>query len=81
MECHPACVCGPLKRFSTPFPGLVLIEDPEVSVFEDDLCLQLLTVIQGLLMGHLFGFAHKAVHHLVLRPHWYDPGLCCLEHN
>ena len=73
MVLHPACVCEPLKRFSILSLGLVPIEDPGASVFENGLCLQSLTIIPGLLMGHLFDLAHKAVHRSVLRPHWYGP--------
>ena len=81
MEPHPACVCGPPKRFSILFPGLVLIEDPGAGVFENDLCLQSLTIIPGLLTGRLFDLERKAAHRSALRPHWYGPEQRYLKHN
>ena len=80
MELHPACACGPPKRSSMLFPGLVLVEDPGAGEFENDLCVQSLTITPGLLMGRLFDLVHRAAHRLVLR-HWYGPGRRCLKHN
>jgi hypothetical protein len=40
-----------------------------------------LTIILGLLMGHLFDLAYRAARHLVLQLRWYGPGQRCLEHS
>ena len=81
MEPHLARVYGPLEHFSIQSPEPVLIEDPGVGVFENDLCFQLLIIVLELPMGHPFRLVHRAARRLALRLRWNGPGRRCLKHN